>query len=134
MGQEGLEYYYDRYLRGKSGGGRVEVNAAGLAGSEPNWRRRSRRRDAACKVTLDMGLQQEGEKAMIEGIESARAGGKPADAGAFVALDPRNGQVLAIGSSPTFDPNKFAKPLTKSEYAALEGKSKRAREKNRRRR
>ena len=50
-------------------------------------------------------------------------GGKPADAGAFVALDPRNGQVLAMGSSPTFDPNKFAKPLTKSEYAALEGKA-----------
>ena len=78
-------------------------------------------------MTLDLGLQTEGEKALLQGIEHARAGGKPADAGAFVALDPRNGQVLAIGSSPTFDPNKFAKPLTKSEYAALEGKAERAR-------
>ena len=74
-------------------------------------------------MTLDRGLQQEGEKALLEGIERARAGGKPAVAGAFVALDPRNGEVLAIGSYPTFDPNKFAKPLTKAEYAALEGRA-----------
>jgi penicillin-binding protein 2 len=122
VGQEGLEYYYDRYLRGSPGTERVEVNAAGypvpskLAPTQP-------KAGYSLKVTLDLGLQKEGEKALLEGIESARAGGKPADAGAFVALDPRNGQVLAIGSSPTFDPNKFAKPLTKSEYAALEGKS-----------
>ncbi|HUA74385.1 MAG TPA: penicillin-binding protein 2 [Solirubrobacteraceae bacterium] len=123
VGQEGLEYYYDRYLRGTPGVERVEVNAAGypvpskLAPTQPKG-------GYSLKVTLDLGLQKEGEKALLEGIENARAGGKPADAGAFVALDPRNGQVLAIGSSPTFDPNKFAKPLTKAEYAALEGRSK----------
>jgi penicillin-binding protein 2 len=123
VGQEGLEYYYDRYLRGNPGVERVEVNAAGypvpskLAATQP-------KAGYSLKVTLDKGLQAEGEKALLQGIENARAGGKPADAGAFVALDPRNGQVLAIGSSPTFDPNKFAKPLTKAEYAALEGKSK----------
>jgi len=123
VGQEGLEYYYDRYLRGNPGVERVEVNAAGypvpskLAPTQP-------KAGYSLKVTLDKGLQAEGEKALLQGIENARAGGKPADAGAFVALDPRNGQVLAIGSSPTFDPNKFAKPLTKAEYAALEGKSK----------
>jgi penicillin-binding protein 2 len=122
VGQEGLEYYYDRYLRGRQGIQRVEVNASGypvpskLAPTAP-------KSGYSLKVTLDLGLQREGEKALLEGIENARAGGKPADAGAFVALDPRNGQVLAMGSSPTFDPNKFAKPLTKSEYAALEGKS-----------
>jgi penicillin-binding protein 2 len=122
VGQEGLEYYYDRYLRGRPGIQRVEVNASGypvpstLAPTVP-------KAGYSLKVTLDRGLQTEGEKALLEGIEQARAGGKPADAGAFVALDPRNGQVLAMGSSPTFDPNKFAKPLTKSEYAALEGKA-----------
>jgi penicillin-binding protein 2 len=122
VGQEGLEYYYDRYLRGSPGVQRVEVNAAGypvpshLAPTAP-------RAGYSLKVTLDLPLQKEGEKALLEGIEQARAGGKPADAGAFVALDPRNGQVLAIGSYPTFDPNKFAKPLTKGEYASLEGKA-----------
>jgi penicillin-binding protein 2 len=122
VGQEGLEYYYDRYLRGRPGIERVEVNAAGypvpnnLAPTPPKG-------GYSLKVTLDRGLQQEGEKALLQGIENARAGGKPADAGAFVAMDPRNGQLLAMGSSPTFDPNKFAKPLTKGEYAALEGKA-----------
>ncbi len=122
VGQEGLEYYYDRYLRGRPGIQRVEVNASGypvpstLALTVP-------KAGYSLKVTLDRGLQTEGEKALLEGIEQARAGGKPADAGAFVALDPRNGQMLAMGSSPTFDPNKFAKPLTESEYAALEGKA-----------
>jgi penicillin-binding protein 2 len=120
VGQEGLEYYYDRYLRGRTGVQRVGVNAAGypvpskLASTPP-------KAGLSLKVTIDAGLQKESEKALQQGIEQARAGGKPAVAGAFVALDPRNGQVLAIGSSPTFDPNKFAKPLTQREYAALEG-------------
>jgi penicillin-binding protein 2 len=122
VGQEGLEYYYDRYLRGRPGVQRVEVNAAGypvpstLAPTQPIA-------GHSLKVTLDYPLQREGEKALREGMESARAGGKPAVAGAFVALDPRNGEVLAIGSAPSFDPNKFAKPLTRSEYAALQGRS-----------
>jgi penicillin-binding protein 2 len=122
VGQEGLEYYYDRYLRGSPGTQRVEVNASGypvpssLAPTPPHA-------GYSLKVTLNLSLQKEGEKALLEGIERARAGGKPASAGAFVALDPRDGQVLAIGSYPSFDPNKFAKPLTRAEYAALQGKA-----------
>ena len=51
------------------------------------------------KVTLDLGAcSGRAKRRCCEGIEQARAGGKPADAGAFVALDPRNGQVLAMGS------------------------------------
>ena len=120
VGQEGLEYFYDRYLRGRTGVQRVEVNAAGypvpskIAPTQPLA-------GHSLKVTLDLGLEKEGEKALLEGIERARAGGKPAQAGAFTALDPRTGQILAMGSYPTFDPNKFAKPLTKAEYAALQG-------------
>ena len=120
VGQEGLEYYYDRYLRGEQGVQRVEVNASGYAVPSrlaPTAPRAGR----SLKVTLDLGLQQEGEKALLEGIQHAKASGKPALAGAFTALDPRTGQVLAMGSYPSFDPNKFAKPLTKSEYAALQG-------------
>jgi penicillin-binding protein 2 len=121
VGQEGLEYYYDRYLRGRTGIQRVEVNAAGypvpstLAPTPPLA-------GYSLKTTLNLGLQHEGERALLEGIEHARASGKPAPAGAFVALDPRDGRVLALGSYPTFNPNKFAKPLTQAEYAALEGK------------
>ena len=122
VGQEGLEYYYDRYLRGRDGERRVQVNSEGypvptrLQPTPP-------KAGYSLKTTLDFGLQREGEKALLEGIENARAGGKPATAGAFVAMNPLNGEVLAIGSWPTFDPNKFAKPLTDAEYAKLEGKT-----------
>jgi penicillin-binding protein 2 len=120
VGQEGLEYYYDRYLRGTPGVRRIEVNAEGLpvpaslAPTQPTAGR-------SLRLTLDLGLQQEAEKALTEGMERARAGGKPAPAGAFVAMDPRNGQILAIGSQPGFDPNRFAKPLTQSEFKSLIG-------------
>jgi penicillin-binding protein 2 len=120
VGQEGLEYYYDRYLRGTPGVRRVEVNAEGLpvpASLAPTQPVAGR----SLRLTLDLHLQEEAEKALTEGMERARAGGKPAPAGAFVAMDPRNGQVLAIGSQPSFDPNRFAKPLTEHEYKALVG-------------
>jgi penicillin-binding protein 2 len=120
VGQEGLEYYYDRYLRGKPGIRRVEVDAGGL----PVSARLAPTQPVAghsLRLTLDLGLQKEAEKALVEGEENARANGKPATAGAFVAMDPRNGQVLAIGSQPSFNPNKFAKPLTYSELHRLEG-------------
>jgi penicillin-binding protein 2 len=120
VGQEGLEFYYDRYLRGSPGVERVEVNAAGspvpkaIAPTPPTA-------GHSLKLTLDLGLQKESEKALLQGIDNARASGKPAVAGAFTAIDPRNGEVLAIGSYPTFNPNRFAKPLTPSEYKELIG-------------
>ncbi len=118
VGQEGVEFYYDRYLRGKPGAQRVEVNAQGeavparLPVTQP-------KAGYSLKLTLDLGLQREGEAALLQGIGLANANGNPADAGAFVALDPRNGQVLAMGSYPSFNPNKFARPLTEGEYEAL---------------
>ncbi|HEX5224206.1 MAG TPA: penicillin-binding transpeptidase domain-containing protein [Solirubrobacteraceae bacterium] len=120
VGQEGLEYYYDGYLRGRPGVQRIEVNAAG----EPVASRLAPTLPQAghsLKLTLDLGLQREAEKAMREGKANAQGQGKPANGGAFVAMDPRDGQILAIGSQPGFDPNRFAKPLTPAEYAALVG-------------
>jgi penicillin-binding protein 2 len=120
VGQEGVEYYYDRYLRGVPGARRVQVNAFGeaeptkLAVVPPVA-------GHSLRLSLDLSLEQEGEKALREGISIARASGKPANGGAYVALDPRNGQVLATGSYPTFNPNVFAKPLTFSQYEALIG-------------
>ncbi len=122
VGQEGLEYYYDRYLRGREGVQRVEVNSAGYPEAS-KLQPTPPKAGYSLRLTLDLGLQREAEKGLLQGIEQARAGGKPATAGAFVALNPNNGEVLAIGSYPTFNPNKFAKPLTESEYAALQGKT-----------
>jgi penicillin-binding protein 2 len=120
VGQAGLEYYYDHYLRGKPGEQRVAVNAEGypvptrLPSSAPVA-------GHDLQTTLDLGLQRASEKAFVEGMEHARAGGKPAVGGGFVALDPLNGEVLAMGSYPWFDPGKFAKGLSYSELKELEG-------------
>ena len=122
VGQAGLEYYYDHYLRGVPGAKRIAVNAEGqpvaskLAPTPP-------KAGHTLQTTLDLGLQRASENALQEGMEHARAGGKPAIAGAFVALDPLNGEVLAMGSSPSFDPNRFAKPLTPAEYNELTGRN-----------
>lgn len=120
VGQEGVEFYYDRYLRGRPGAHPVQVNALGQAagGRLPTMQPIS---GHSLRLSIDLGLEREGERALREGIAHAQAAGKPANAGAYVAMDPRNGQILAIGSYPSFDPNVFAKPLSPSQYDALVG-------------
>jgi penicillin-binding protein 2 len=118
VGKSGLEYQYDRYLRGRDGVERIQVNAAGV----PTGRRlqTSPATTGDSLVTsLDLPLEKEGIQALQTGIHLAHLNGYPADAAAFVALDPRNGQVLAIGSVPSFNPNVMSKPfITQSEYDA----------------
>ena len=62
------------------------------------------------KLTLDLDLQRAANNALRRAI--AAAAGNGAKAGAYVAMDPRNGEVLALGSYPSFDANVFAKPLS----------------------
>jgi penicillin-binding protein 2 len=120
VGQSGLEYYYDRYLRGKPGERFVQVNAEGqpeptkLPVIEP-------KAGHDLKLTIDLGLQQEGEKALREGVALAQGKGNPGSGAAFVAMNPLNGEIYAIGSYPSYDPNRFAKPMTQSEFDQLNG-------------
>jgi penicillin-binding protein 2 len=113
VGQSGLEWYYDQYLRGVDGSDQVQVDSLGrptgaLTQTKPV-------NGHTLKLSLDLGLQQAAQQALAQAI----AGNPPASAGAFVALNPDNGEVLAMGSSPTFDPNIFTKPLTQTAYAQL---------------
>ncbi len=117
VGKGGIEYSYDRYLRGRDGATRYQINAQGLTAGTlaplppvPGHQLR---------LSLDLGLQKEGQDAVAKGIGLAQANGHPAQAGAFVAMDPRNGQVLAMGSYPSFDPSVFAKPISQAAYARL---------------
>jgi penicillin-binding protein 2 len=119
VGKSGLEYTYDRSLRGENGAQRIQVDALG------NARRRLAPREPKAgsdlRLSIDLGLQKAGEAALVEGIDLARANGNPATGGAFVALDPRNGEVLAMGSNPTFDPNIFSKPIPQRRYDEIFG-------------
>ncbi len=106
IGQSGIEYTYDKFLRGLDGKERLLVDAQG------NPRGTGTRRDPKpgrnVQLTLDLRLQRAGQDA-YEQI----SGGLP---GAFVAMDPRNGDILAMGSFPTFDPNVLASPISQKRY------------------
>jgi penicillin-binding protein 2 len=117
VGQSGLEWYYDRYLRGLDGADRVQVNALGQFTGYLSERKPVP--GHTLKLSLDLGLQKAGQQALQEAISS----NPPATAGAFVALNPDNGEVYAMGSLPTFDPNVFAKPVSQSVYNQLNNAS-----------
>ena len=117
VGQSGIEYAYDRYLRGDDGATRVQVDALGRPEGELSVKNPVPGKQL--KLSIDLGLQAEGQRAVARALGLAHSQGDPATAGAFVAMDPRNGEVLAMGSYPSFDPNVFAKPLTQAKFDAI---------------
>jgi penicillin-binding protein 2 len=113
IGQSGLEAAYDRYLRGVDGAQRIQVNSLGqfqrfLHGLTPVGGHN-------LELSLDVNLQRTGQAALAQSIGS----NPPANGGAFVAMNPDNGEIYAMGSLPTFDPNIFTKPISTTAYKAL---------------
>lgn len=109
VGKDGIEWQYDRYLRGRDGAQLLQVDSMG--GYKGELRRRQPVPGQQLKLSLDLGLQETAQQAM-----ATAGGGLP---GAFVAMDPRNGEILALGSYPSFDPAVFTKPISQDEYRAL---------------
>ncbi len=108
VGQSGLEAEYQSYLQGVPGVKHVEVDAAGY----PIGTQKTQRPVLGDQLStsLDLGLEREGYNAMHHAEAVARAGGDPAPAAAFVAMDPMDGEILALGSDPTYNANDFATP------------------------
>lgn len=106
VGQTGLERKYDEYLRGQDGFRAIEVDATGVP--QGNGKGFPALPGSNLVLSIDRELQKRAEMALYEGVAQARAAGKyQADAGAAVAMDPRNGDVLALASFPNYDPNVF---------------------------
>ena len=113
-GKTGLERSYEDDLHGRGGFREVLVNAEGrsvetLGGETPEMRIERPVAGRDLELALDIELQRVAEEAM---------GGRR---GAVIALDPWNGDVLVLASTPTFDPNKFARGISSVEYRALTG-------------
>ena len=107
IGRIGVEAAYESHLRGKWGGQMLEVNAMGEVQRHLGDRPSVAGKDLT--LTLDLDLQKTAEQALAD---------KPG--GAIVAMDPRNGAILALASNPNFDPNFFSKLFTtQKEYDAL---------------
>lgn len=100
-GKQGVERACDEWLRGEAGGYSIRVNPAGHKVADLD-RQRAQRGDRIT-LTLDARIQRVVERALAN-VELPA--GKIAR-GAAVVLDPRTGEVLALASVPTFDPNVF---------------------------
>jgi penicillin-binding protein 2 len=110
IGQSGLEYEYDRYLRGRDGHDEVQVNALGQSAGV--LRPVSPIAGHTLKLSLDLKLQEAGQRALQTSIGS----NPPANGGAFVAMNPVDGEIYAMGSLPTFDPTDFTHPISQTDY------------------
>ncbi len=107
VGQGGLEAVYDEFLRGRPGLERLHVDSLGRPRGEL-IRSVNPLPGLAVRTTSDRKLQQAAERALREGIQLAQSRKQwYADGGAIVALDPRNGAILALASNPTFRPSLF---------------------------
>ncbi|MGZ8261025.1 MAG: penicillin-binding transpeptidase domain-containing protein [Caldimonas sp.] len=119
IGKDGIEETYDRYLRGTNGYTRVVINALGDRDDRRAVTRREPKQGQRLRLTLDLDLQRASNDALRQAIGAANGNGNPAKAGAYVAMDPTNGEVLALGSYPSFDANLFAKPLSQKTFDRL---------------
>ncbi len=107
LGKTGIEAAYDTYLRGRPGLAQIRVDSLGRPQSALELRQEARA-GYALRLTLDMQLQRAAEQALQYGIDLAHANDHwAANGGAIVALDPRDGAVLAMASSPTYKPSLF---------------------------
>jgi penicillin-binding protein 2 len=105
IGQVGLERLLDEHLRGLDGGERIEVDALGRPVQV--IRREEPRPGAQVVTTVDRRIQQAAERAMT------------GRAGAVVVMDPRNGDILAMTSTPAFGLDRFSGSLDRDTWLAL---------------
>src|SRR3954447_17127704 len=105
VGQSGIEYSYDRYLRGVDGATRLQVDARGTLRGELAVKNPKPGQQLRLGVDLDV------EKTAQQAMGGAKGG--------FVVMDVDTGEVRALGSSPSFDPNIFSKVIKESDYKRL---------------
>lgn len=99
-GLHGLEATYDKTVRGREGAMLVQTDARGRAFSRLD---RPPTTGGSLELTIDQHLQYIVERELRAGVEAARA-----DGGTAVAMDPHTGEILAMASWPTFNPNQYA--------------------------
>src|SRR5437588_4937596 len=107
LGQEELEAVYDEYLRGRDGFRKVIVDSRGHIQSEVERVEPQSGQDIV--LTIDNDLQLAAEDQLRK---------SPQGRGVIIAMDPNNGEIFALASAPTFDPNLFSQRITSKEGRA----------------
>ena len=98
IGKGGLEQYYDEYLRGRPGYRKVLVDSKGRVQSELEVVKPQSGQDMI--TTIDLDIQMRAEKQLAESATKR---------GTILAMDPNNGEMIAMASAPSFDPNIFVR-------------------------
>jgi penicillin-binding protein 2 len=106
----GIEYGYDKELRGTAGAKSVLVNNAGYRQTENIWSRAEPGQDVV--LTIDLELQRVAERALQTVFG-------PITCGAVVVMDVHTGDILALVTSPTFDPNWYVRGITRKEWERI---------------
>ena len=107
IGQEGIEAVYDEYLRGRDGYRKVIVDSRGHIQNEVERIEPQSGQDIV--TTIDLDLQEAAEDQLRK---------SPQGRGVIIAMDPNNGEIFALASAPTFDPNLFSQRITTKEGRA----------------
>jgi penicillin-binding protein 2 len=124
VGKGGVESVYERSLHGVSGTRGIQVNAQGVV-LNADFRTLPPKPGDNLVLSIDDKIQRLAEQSLALGIRVARqthddnGGYFRAPGGAAVVMDPRNGQIIAMASNPTFDPSTFLGGLSNREFAAL---------------
>ena len=105
----GIEKTYDRYLRGQDGQIQETVDPSGAPVGQAFLTQAPVAGDNL-RLTIDAHLQKAAQYAVGQGILIAHANGEPADFGAVVAMNPDNGAIYAMSSSPTYSPTVHVPP------------------------
>lgn len=112
IGKEGLEASYDQFLRGRDGTRTVLVDSRGRIRDEIEVIPPQPGQDLV--TTIDLDLQMAAEEQLRQ---------SPSQRGVIIAMDPNNGEILALASHPSFDPNLFTERIGtragRREYAEL---------------
>jgi penicillin-binding protein 2 len=112
-GALGVEYGFDRELRGAAGAKSVLVNNVGYRQTENIWSPAERGRDVV--LTIDLKIQQAAEQA----LQTAPLSGYSPVRGAAVVMDVQTGDILAMVSSPPVDPNMYIRGITHAEWQRI---------------
>ena len=118
IGKTGVEYVFERYLRGKNGKKQTDMSIDGATTGEYVTEEAIQGSDVI--LTLDANLQYVAENALKNNIKKIRQGGfgakRNVEAGAVVVLDVKSGEVLALASYPDFEPELFIDGISQKKW------------------
>ncbi len=107
-GATGIERAFEQHLRGQTGVKSVLVNSLGYRQSENIWAPAEAGRNVF--LTIDLSIQQAAERALRASVQGTNT------RGAVVVMDARNGDLLAVASNPSFDPNQFVSGIPQDSW------------------